>query len=81
MALAPVLHTPWDCYWSRLSDPEPCSLKHSKTPDLWVCVRPTLHLSSRLVGVDDCAACPYWEGIEFGRIAKRAKIYSDGHSS
>ena len=85
MAFAPVLQTPWGCRWSRLSDPEPCALKHShkhsKTPGLWVCVRPTLHLSSRLVRAVDCAVCPYWESIEFGRIVKRAKIRSAESSS
>ena len=81
MAFAPMLQTPWGCRWSRLSDPEPCAIKHSKTSGRWVCVRPTLHLSSRLVRAVDCAACPYWESIEFGRIAKRAKIDSAEHSS
>ncbi len=80
MAFAQVLQTPWGCRWSRLSDPEPCALKHSKTPG-WVCARPASHLSGRLVRAGDCAACPYWESIEFGRIVKRASVHSPGHSS
>jgi hypothetical protein len=70
-----VFQTPWGCRWSRLSDPEPCA-KHPRTPVRWVCVRPTLHLSSRLVGVGECAACPYFESIEFGRMVKKAKIHA-----
>ena len=70
MAFAPMLQTPWGCRWSRLTEPEPCAIKHSKASGCWLCVRPTLHLSSRLVRAVDCAACPYWESIEFGRIAR-----------
>ena len=80
MAFAPVLQTPWGCRWSRLSDPESCAIKHSKTPGLWVCVRPTLDGSARSIRGVDCAACPYWESIEFGRIVKKAKIHSAGPS-
>ena len=79
MAFAPMSQTPWGCRWSRLN--EPCAIKRSKTSRCWVCVLPTLDLSSRLVRAVDCAACPYWEGIEFGRIAERAKIDSAEHSS
>ena len=79
MAFAPMRQTPWDCRWSRLS--KPCAIKRSKTSSGWVCVLPTLDLSSRLVKAVDCAACPYWESIEFDRIAKRAKIDSPDHSS
>jgi hypothetical protein len=79
MAFAPMRQTPWDCRWSRLS--KPCAIKRSKTSSGWVCVLPTLDRSSRLVKADDCAVCPYWESIEFDRIAKRAKIDSPDHSS
>ena len=80
MAFTLVRQTPWGCRWSRLSDPEPCAFRHSEAPSLWVCVRPTHHLSSHLVGAGDCAACPYWESIEFGRIVRTAKIRSTGPS-
>jgi hypothetical protein len=81
MAFAAMRQTPWGCRWSRLTEPGPCGIKYSKTSSYWVCVRPTLHLSSRLVRPGDCAACPYWESIEFGRIANATKIDSAERSS
>ena len=68
MAMAQVLQTPWGCRWSRLSDPQPCAIKHSKTSQpLGVGARPTLHLSLTLSESRRlCRVSVALEGIEFG---------------
>jgi len=56
-----VSHTPWNCRWSRLIDPESGVAEEWQPKSLWVCVRPTLTGNARSIKGIECAACPYWE--------------------
>jgi hypothetical protein len=56
-----AFQTPWGCRWSRLSNPESGAAEESKTPGLWVCVRPAPEGNARSIRGVDCAACPHWE--------------------
>jgi hypothetical protein len=52
---AAILHTPWDCRWSRFARRTTAG---STRGSLWECV----HTGSRVaIGEADCASCPHFE--------------------
>jgi hypothetical protein len=62
-----VYQAAWECRWARegrrlIQDPG------GHPEDLWICVRPTLHGTRRVVSEAECASCPHWtSGDDSGR--------------
>jgi hypothetical protein len=53
-----LLHTPWDCRWTRLGYRLTSVAEKEQPETAWVCVRGG---SRRSVTDADCAHCPHWE--------------------
>jgi hypothetical protein len=52
---AAILHTPWDCRWSRFARR---TTGDDRRGGLWNCV----HTGKRMpISEADCASCPFWE--------------------
>lgn len=51
----PILHTPWDCRWSRFARR---TTAEARRGGLWECV----HSGERVAVTEaDCESCPFWE--------------------
>jgi hypothetical protein len=61
MEIEEISHVPWTCRWGRFGGKVESSRRSGSNDLIWNCCHPELCAVQRIVLVDECEACRYWE--------------------